>query len=117
MNDSGRGTPTILIVEDVDWIRGGMRRSVEEHGYRALVAADDAEAAAVAERDAPDVILTEEQLPTFKALLALVRAHPALRHTPVVIVNPDAEDGTRLGDAHVLPDYDRIAALLANSRH
>ena len=104
--------PTILIVEDVGWIRASMKRSVELHGYRAVEAADDAEAVSVAEREAPELVLTEERVPTFRALMEHVRRHPAFRNVPVVIINPDAEDGTRYGDAFLLADYERIASLL-----
>jgi CheY-like chemotaxis protein len=104
--------PTILIVEDIDWVRAAMRRSVERCGCGVAEAADAEGAAAVAGREPVEMILTEEELPTFESLLALAREHPALRDLPVVIINPDAEEGARLGDAHVLPDYDRIASLL-----
>ena len=110
-NSDGR-YPTILIVEDIDWIRARMKRSVEHYGYRVAEATDDVEAVEVAERESPKLILTEEQLPTFDALLARVREHPAFRNVPVVIVNPDADEGARHGDAFVLTGYERIASLL-----
>jgi DNA-binding response OmpR family regulator len=112
MEGSRERPPTILIVEDTDWIRAAMRRSVERTGCRAVEAADAYEAAAVAERETVELILTEEELPTLDALLSLAREHAALRGAPVVIVNPDAEEGARLGDAHVLTDYERITSLL-----
>lgn len=116
MNNSDSRPPTVLIVEDVDWIRASMRRAVELHGYRAVEAPDAEGAVRVAERDAPELILTEEEMPTFEALLERARLHPALRHVPVVIINPDAEDGARLGDAFLLTDYDRLATLLTTPR-
>lgn len=112
METSDGRPPTILIVEDVGWIRSSMKKSVELHGYRAVEAADDAEAISVAEREAPELVLTEEQIPTFDALMASARSHPALRDVPVVIINPDAEEGARYGDAFLLTAYHRIASLL-----
>jgi len=105
--------PTILIVEDIDWIRSGMKKAVEHEGYHAVEARDDAEAFLIAERESPDLIVTEEELPTFNALMACLREHPTLSSVPVVIVNPDAEDGARYGDAYLLSDYADIASFLA----
>lgn len=114
MRPSDGRPATILIVEDVDWIRASMKRSVEHHGYHAVEATDAAEAILVAEREAPELVLTEEEVPTFDALMERARRHPAFRHVPIVIINPDAEEGTRLGDAILLNGYDHIATLLNN---
>lgn len=116
MSTSNGRPQTILIVEDVEWIRSSMRRAVELHGYHVVEAADDEEAARVAAREAPELILTEEEVPTFEALLERARQDPVFRHVPVVIINPDAEDGTRHGDAFLLPDYNRLASLLTSPR-
>src|SRR5687767_8287806 len=101
MKESGQ-IPTILVVEDMDWIRNGMRKAIERQGLRVAEARDDAEAFGFAELQSIDLIVTEEELPTFKDLMALLREHPTLSSVPVVIVNPDAEDGVRLGDAYLL---------------
>lgn len=108
--------PTILLVEDLDWLRYSIKKSVRAYGYRVVEAADDAEAVEVCEREAPELILTEEEVPTFEALMARLREHPTLSSIPVVIINPDAEDGARHGDAILLTDYDRIASLLTGTR-
>ncbi len=103
---------TILIVEDIGWIRSSMVRSVERYGYRTLTAEDDAEALALAEREPPELILTEEELPTFGALMARLREHPVLHGVPVVIINTDAEEGERYGSCILLADYDQISQVL-----
>src|SRR5215213_9650668 len=59
MKKSGQ-IPTILIVEDIDWIRSGMRRAVERQGYRVAEARNDAEAFGFTELQPVDLILTEE---------------------------------------------------------
>ena len=112
MENSGH-IPTILIVEDIDWIRSGMRKAVERQGYRVSEARNDAEAFRFAELQPIDLILTEEELPTFKNLMARLREHRTLSNIPVVIVNPDADDGARLGAAYLLADYDDISSFLA----
>jgi len=113
MINSNQQYPTILIVEDIHWIRSAMRKAVEREGYRALEARDDAEALEFAELDSIELILTEEEVPTFNVLMARLREHPTLHSVPVAIINPDAEDGARLGDAYLLPDYADITSLLA----
>ncbi len=113
MKDFERECPTILIVEDIDWIRAAMKKAVEHEGYRALEARDDAEALQLAEREPPELIVTEEELPTFDVLIARLREHVTLSSVPVAIVNPDAENGARHGDAYLLADYADITSLLA----
>ena len=116
MKNSNGQHATILIVEDVEWIRFAMRKAVEREGYRAVEATHDAEAFEFAELNSIELILTEEELPTFNTLMARLREHPTLNSVPVVIVNPDAEDGERLGDAYLLPDHADITSLLAALR-
>jgi CheY-like chemotaxis protein len=105
--------PRVLLVEDLDWIRALMRVSLEAHGYGVAEARDDREAVASAELSRPALILTEEELPTFHALLRSARTHPALAGVHVAVINPDLEDGSRCGDAHVLPDYEHLERLLS----
>ncbi|MFN2493154.1 MAG: response regulator [Pyrinomonadaceae bacterium] len=114
-NSDGR-LPTVLIVEDIDWVRAGMTRAVERLGYRTVQATDVAEAFAVAERESIDLIVTEEQVPTFDVLMTRLRGHSALSNVPVVIVNPDAEEGARHSDAYLLADYADISSFLAGVR-
>jgi len=117
MKNSDRQHPTILIVEDIDWIRAGMKKAVEQEGYRAVEAANNAEAFQLAEREPPKSIVTEEELPTFAVLMARLREHATLSSVPVVIVNPDAENGARHGGAYLLADYADITSLLAVLRY
>ena len=112
-NSDGHQT-MILIVEDIDWIRSGMKKAVERHGYRAVEATNDVEALEVPELASIKLIVTEEELPSFNTLMARLREHPTLSSVPVVIVNSDAEDGARHNDAYLLTDYSDIRSLLAN---
>ena len=112
MSTPEAGPPVILVVEDIDWIRAGMARNLRRHGFRVLEAGDDSEAVEVARRERPDLIMTEEQLPAFDALLARVRELSADRRVPVVVVNPDADGDTRYGDAVIVTDYGQLRALL-----
>jgi|SRR5215213_2234460 len=111
MKDSGQ-IQTILIVEDIDWIRFRMRKAVEREGYRVGEARNDTEAFEFAELQSIDLILTEEELPTFKDLITRLHEHPTLSSVPIVIINPDAENGARLGDAYLLADYADLLSFL-----
>jgi CheY-like chemotaxis protein len=119
MNNIRGSRATVLVVEDIGWIRAGMKSSLKFYGHLVLEAADDEDAIEIASRIHLDLILTEEELPTFDALSKRLREHPTLRHVPIVIVNPDVLEGTRYGDANVIPGYERIGRLLAalRSRH
>ncbi len=112
MEKSGQMS-TILIVEDIDWIRSGMRKAAEREGFRVAEARNDAEAFAFVGLQSIVLILTEEELPTFDDLMARHREHPTLSSVPVVIINPDAEFGSRLGDAHLIADYADISSFLS----
>lgn len=116
MKNSGQ-PPTILIVEDLDWIRAGMKKAIEQEGYRALEARNDAEAFQIAKQDPPDLIVTEEELPTFDALITRLREHSTFSSVRVAIINPDAEDGARHGDAYLLTGYAGITLLLATQHY
>ena len=104
----------ILVVEDVDWIRAGMARRLRECGFLVTEAADADSALVQGELLHPAVVLTEEELPSYAALIRLLARHPTLAGVPVVIVNPDAEAGARFGDALLLPRYCDLEALLAS---
>lgn len=116
MKLSSNQTRTVLIVEDLDWIRSAMRRALEQHGFNVAEARDDLEALDIAKHHPPDAILTEDSSPIFAALVERVREHPALRKVPIVIVNPDAEEGLHSDGAFVIKDYDRIEPLLVGLR-
>lgn len=112
MNTSDGRPATILVVEDIDWVRAGMQRTLRRYGYGVLEAPDEATAIEIAEHYSPELILTEEQFPSFDTLTTRLREHPTLRDLPIVIVNPDADEHTRYGDAHVLTDFSQIECLL-----
>lgn len=108
--------PTVLIVEDIDWIRTAIKKAVEREGYCAVEATNDAEALGVAARQSIELIVTEEEVPTFGLLMSRLREDPELSQVPVVIVNPDAEEGARYGNAYLLADYSELSSLVASLR-
>jgi two-component system, cell cycle sensor histidine kinase and response regulator CckA len=73
------GSETVLLVEDDERVRSALARILENYGYRALVAADGAEAKTLAERqtDAIDLLLTDVVMPrsTGPEVAEFVRQH------------------------------------------
>jgi CheY-like chemotaxis protein len=107
---------TVMVVEDVEWIRRSMGSTLRGLGYRVVETSDAAEAVEAAGAQPPDVIVTDEDLPTLAELMEWVRAPGALHGVPVTIINPDKEEGERLGDIILLPDFELIATLLNGAR-
>lgn len=111
MRSEGNGR-TVLVLEDQEWIRSGMKRSLEQRGYRVLEASGCEDALGITETSRPALILTEEQVPCFEDFMAGLRQRALPQAIPVVIINPDAEDQTLYGDALILTDYSHIERLM-----
>ncbi len=115
---------TILIVEDYEETSLDMRLALEDHGYRILEAADGARAVEMAERERPDIILMDLQLPGLDGLEATrrIRQHPELRDTVIVAVTAhnDQDHRSRALDAGCNAfvtkpiDFDWLTDLLKN---
>ena len=115
---------TILIVEDYEDTSLAMRLALEDHGYRILEAADGARAVELAERERPDIILMDLQLPGLDGLEATrrIRQHPELRGAVIVAVTAhnDQDHRARALDAGCNAfvtkpiDFDWLTDLLKN---
>ena len=79
---------TILVADDDDTILGLVAYLLEDEGYRVLRASDGAEALACAQREDPDLIVTDIMMPrlTGVELVARLRAMPALS-VPVIFMS------------------------------
>ncbi len=86
---------TILHVEDNASNRKIVRDLLGSRGYRVVEALDGEEAVAAAERERPDLILMDVQLPRVSGLEATrrIKARPDLRHIPIVAVTSFALSG------------------------
>jgi len=80
---------TILIVDDVDDIRIGLRLLLQKHGYAVLEAQDGREAEKVAKAEQPDLILMDLFMPKHDGFTSAREIHRAAesRDVPIVAIS------------------------------
>ena len=77
--------PRILIVDDDDNQRLLYRELFEEDGYEVIDARDGRAALLVVERDPPDVVVLDINMPGMDGLQTLTRIHDLNRRMPVIL--------------------------------
>jgi CheY-like chemotaxis protein len=91
-------TMRILVVEDQDSIRRMIEALIQARGYSVTAVSSGAKALDVAMTDPPDLVLLDLMLPGqydgFDVCKRL-RADPATRHVPVVIITALDDESTR----------------------
>lgn len=80
---------TILIVDDVDDIRIGLRLLLEKHGYKVLEAQDGREAEKVAKAEQPDLILMDLFMPKHDGFTSAREIHRTaeLQDVPIIAIS------------------------------
>ncbi|HEY2747683.1 MAG TPA: response regulator [Polyangia bacterium] len=115
-------TTTLLVVDDEPEINRLVARIFEKRGYRVITAADGAEALASVERDRPDLIMLDLNLPKIDGweVCRKLKGDPSTRAIPIIMLTAahanvdDAEIGLGLGaDEYVAKPFVR-AVLLHN---
>jgi two-component system cell cycle response regulator DivK len=88
---------TILVVEDYEDTSLAMRLALEDRGYRIIEASDGASAVKLAERERPDIILMDLNLPILDGLEATkrIRSNPEMLETVVVAVTAHSDHNYR----------------------
>jgi CheY-like chemotaxis protein len=91
----------VLLAEDDRDTRFLLSLVLAEQGYDVAAAGDGVEALALAEQDAPDLVVVDQMMPRMSGsdCVALMRAHPRLGRVPVVMVTAAA--GLVRGPEHV----------------
>ena len=87
----------VLIVDDDRFIRSTLRSVLHAIGRFNIQEAEDGDAGLVSvDSFRPDVVLCDVDMPNMGGLefVALLRAHPAIRDTPVVMLTGHAEQNT-----------------------
>ncbi len=87
----------ILLVEDNEMNRDMLGRRLQRRGYEVIIAVDGAEGVAMAQRDAPDVILMDMSLPVLDGWEATrrLKAVPETQAIPVIALTAHAMAGDR----------------------
>jgi len=86
---------TVLHIEDNEYNRKIVRQLLSRTSFKLLEAADGEEGVAVAQRELPDLILMDVQLPKLSGLDATrqLRADPRTAKIPLVVVTSFALSG------------------------
>jgi two-component system cell cycle response regulator DivK len=82
-------SPSILIAEDSDDLRGMLRQLLEANGYRILEAVDGREAVEAAINEKPELVLMDLGLPETDGLsaVAAIREHISAAEMPILIIS------------------------------
>ena len=88
MENTNSLSQTIMVVEDYDDTRQLLKRMLENKGYRVLEAINGQEAIEIAEREHPNLILMDLDLPILDGIGATqhIRQHQATKEVPIVAV-------------------------------
>ena len=84
----------ILVIDDEAAIRDSLRMTLEYEGYEFIGAATGQEGLALAEREAPDLVLLDVKMPGMDGLEVLDRLRSVNETLPVVVVSGHGTIGT-----------------------
>jgi two-component system, cell cycle response regulator DivK len=89
---------TVMVVEDYDDTRLLLRQVLETRGYRVLEAINGQQAVDIAEREHPDLILMDLDLPILDGIAATqrIRQNAELTRVPIVAVTAYPMSYTRV---------------------
>lgn len=89
--------PKILLVEDNEMNRDMLSRRLERRGYQVLIALDGEKGVAMAQSEAPDLVLMDMSLPVLDGWEATrrLKAEPETRAIPIIALTAHAMVGDR----------------------
>ena len=87
----------VLVVDDSELARAVLARSLRGAGFTVLEASDGAEAAIIALREAPDIVVTDLEMPVMDGyqLLHVLKSEPGAASIPVLILTSHDEAASR----------------------
>jgi len=109
-------TKTILLVDDDPEIIQTMRLVMEKRGYRVLIAADGNMGLAIAEREAPDLVVVDMMMPRRSGFLVLEKLKARNKVTPRVVMITANEGSRHRAYAEMLGVDDYIRKPFAMER-
>ncbi len=77
----------ILVIDDEAAIRDSLRMTLEYEGYEFIGAATGQEGLALAEREAPDLVLLDVKMPGMDGLDVLTRLHAMTETLPIIMIS------------------------------
>src|SRR5256886_12524953 len=97
----------ILLIEDNELNRDMLSRRLRKRGYEVVTAVDGETGIAMAQADAPALILMDVTLPGIDGLEATrrLKAAPQTRHIPIVALTAQDRKSTRLNSSHSQISY------------
>lgn len=80
---------TILVVDDEQDVRRFLTAVLEKRGYETLTAADGREAFEIVERERPDLVILDLQMPEQSGtdFYRRLAKHKDLQHIPIIVVS------------------------------
>src|SRR5687768_8465519 len=122
MQEPRESVKTVLLAEDYEDSRLMLARLLEMSGYRVLEAADGREAVEAAERECPDLVLMDLQMPVLDGFTAtsIIRRTEGACRVPVIAVSAQCTDdfisaAARVGCDHFVPkpvDFDLLLQVI-----
>lgn len=96
----------VLVVEDSEVTRAILARVLRQAGFEVLEARDGVEAALIALREVPSVVVTDLEMPILDGfpLLRLLKSEPSTAHIPVLILTSHGEAASRFWSLHTGAD-------------
>jgi CheY-like chemotaxis protein len=87
----------ILVIEDNEMNRDMLSRRLQRRGYEVIIAVDGQEGLALAQTEAPDLILMDMSLPILDGLETTrqLKATPRTRSIPIIALTAHAMSGDR----------------------
>jgi DNA-binding response OmpR family regulator len=108
--------PTLLLVDDDPEIVAALRTVLERKGYRVLTASDGNKGLAVAEREAPDLVIVDMMMPRKSGFLVLETLKSRKEACPKVIMITANEGSRHRAYAEMLGVDDYIRKPFAMER-
>jgi class 3 adenylate cyclase len=123
----------LLVVDDNLDMRGYISGILQQAGYQVKTARNGSEGYELAQTQAPDLVVTDLMMPVVSGLelIQMMRQHPTLQGTPIVLLTAKADENTRIegaetgadaylskpfNDRELLAEVRNLLALKANER-